>query len=595
MAILLFLTAFVLSGIAAYYSVIGLIAIFAASAIPVAIMGSSLEVAKLVVASWLYRFWNNIPLLMKTYFTFALVTLMLITSMGIFGFLSKAHLEQTSASQESVAQVERINSEILRQKDIVARAEAQITKLETSGTGNDAQVQRQIDAEQQRIDKAYERIQPAIDEQQRIIDSQGKLYQDELARIDQQLTTLQNYIDAGDKDNIKKAQAMIGARQDGSWGSRTAAKADEWKAERRAKRSELLTKIEQSTNNPQARAAREEIKRLRSTVERQIAESNNLINRLRTQIGKASTKNIDAEVDEQTVKIKAAYAEIDTLTKEKYQLETEYRKLEAEVGPLKFIAEFIYGESADKNMLEKAVRWLIIMLIFVFDPLAVLMLIAANLTEIKEGLWGRKVKGDNTDDRDDTGDTTKEDARAESSRTTDNGGDTSPGLVVATDGGVENEEDNRREDPKETEKVDTSLPQAQPSERVEASDEADQAVDTKTEETLVEQAAVETIIEIEKEETAEKSEDTPPSKKKKQNKKNLEDKSNKESEEQGFSPVSALVDDSTSNNSTTEDQIAKMIETGDTTGLEAIYKQIVKELGKQNRAKTTHWGPLKKN
>jgi hypothetical protein len=165
-------------------------------------------------------------------------------------------------------------------------------------------------------------------------------------------------------------------------------------------------------------------------------------------------------------------------------------------------------------MLEKAVRWLIIMLIFVFDPLAVLMLIAANLTEIKEGLWGRKVKGDNTDDRDDTGDTTKEDARAESSRTTDNGGDTSPGLVVATDGGVENEEDNRREDPKETEKVDTSLPQAQPSERVEASDEADQAVDTKTEETLVEQAAVETIIEIEKEETAEKSEDTPPSKKK---------------------------------------------------------------------------------
>lgn len=59
--------------------------------------------------------------------------------------------------------------------------------------------------------------------------------------------------------------------------------------------------------------------------------------------------------------------------------------------------------------------------------------------------------------------------------------------------------------------------------------------------------------------------------------------------------MSALVDDSTSNNSTTEDQIAKMIETGDTTGLEAIYKQIVKELGKQNRAKTTHWGPLKKN
>ena len=385
MAILLFLTAFVLSGIAAYYSIIGLIAIFAAAAIPVAIMGSSLEVAKLVVASWLYRYWKHIPILMRTYFTTALVVLMLITSMGIFGFLSKAHLDQTNASVESVAQVEKIKNEIARQTVIVTRAEETIKKLETSGTGNDAQIQAQIDKEQQRIDNAYSRVQPAIDEQNRIIGGQAKLYQDELTRIDEQLSTLQRYIDAGDKDSIKKAQAMIGARQDGSWGRTTAKLAEDWRKGRQQARADLLTKIEQATNNPQARAAANEIKRLRKTVESQITESNKLIDRLRQQVGKTnSNRNIDAEVDEQNVRIKSANAEIDKLTQEKYTLESETRKLEAEVGPLKFIAELIYGEAADTNTLEKAVRWLIIMLIFVFDPLAVLMLIAANLTAMKK-------------------------------------------------------------------------------------------------------------------------------------------------------------------------------------------------------------------
>jgi hypothetical protein len=112
MYLLLFVNAMLLSAIAAYYSVVGLTAIFAAAAIPVAIMGSSLEVAKLVVASWLYRYWKMIPALMRVYFTFALVLLMIITSMGIFGYLSKAHLDQAVPVGDVVAKVTILDEKI---------------------------------------------------------------------------------------------------------------------------------------------------------------------------------------------------------------------------------------------------------------------------------------------------------------------------------------------------------------------------------------------------------------------------------------------------------------------------------------------------
>ena len=125
------------------------------------------------------------------------------------------------------------------------------------------------------------------------------------------------------------------------------------------------------------KAAREEIARLRGQAEAQIAQSNELINRLRSQLGQDTGVDIDAVIDEQNAKIKAANAEIDTLTEETYALEAEYRQLEAEVGPVKYIAEMIYGE-ADRDILEQAVRWVIIIIVVVFDPLAIMMLLAAT-------------------------------------------------------------------------------------------------------------------------------------------------------------------------------------------------------------------------
>ena len=100
-AIVTLLVAIAISAVAAWYSIVGLMAIFAAAAIPIAIMGGVLEVGKLLTASWLYQNWTKVPWLLKSYLTTAVVVLMFITSMGIFGFLSKAHLDQTLKTEGS--------------------------------------------------------------------------------------------------------------------------------------------------------------------------------------------------------------------------------------------------------------------------------------------------------------------------------------------------------------------------------------------------------------------------------------------------------------------------------------------------------------
>jgi hypothetical protein len=145
----------------------------------------------------------------------------------------------------------------------------------------------------------------------------------------------------------------------------------------------MLGKIDdvRKDESPVIQTARDEIQRLRESAEAQVVNSQALIERLRSQLAQTDKAvEIDAAVDEQLLKIKVAEAELDILTEKKYKLEGEYRMLEAEVGPIKYIAEFVYGETADNTMLEEAVRWVILIIIFVFDPLAVLLLIASQYT-----------------------------------------------------------------------------------------------------------------------------------------------------------------------------------------------------------------------
>ena len=161
LALLILSVALALSGIAAYYSIIGLTAIFAAAVIPIIVMGGVLEVAKLTVTVWLHQNWQRARWIMKSYLVSAVAVLMFITSMGIFGFLSKSHIEQSALGTEQVAQVKVIDDKLIRAQAKVQRWTDEIGRLnrgETSG-----RVDGLIKREQARIVTANTRIQPQID------------------------------------------------------------------------------------------------------------------------------------------------------------------------------------------------------------------------------------------------------------------------------------------------------------------------------------------------------------------------------------------------------------------------------------------------
>ena len=472
LGILTLITALCISAVAIYYSVAGLVAIFAAAAVPIMIMGGVLEIGKLVTAVWLHKYWKQATWWLKSYLSVAVIVLMFITSMGIFGFLSKAHIEQTSASEESIARVETIQNEIDRQLGIVGRAENRIRALESSETGADANIQAQIDKEQERIDKAFERIQPAIEQQNKIItdarandSTRTKPYEDQLTSITAEILRLEtsakeyetkiaglnadssgvepllaqidaiekeiirvtNQLQSGERDQVRAGQAIIGVSSDGAFGGNTRRALVAWVAAQRERITQIqgevatvrknatttldnertrladvvkdirtvqipalkereltmLGKIDEvrQTESPSIATAREEIQRLRESAEAQVAQSQILIQRLQLQIGdEDNQEEVQKNIDEQLERVRTASSEIEILTEERIELESEYRKLEAEVGPIKYIAEFVYGESANNTMLEEAVRWVIMIIIFVFDPLAVLLLIAAQYT-----------------------------------------------------------------------------------------------------------------------------------------------------------------------------------------------------------------------
>lgn len=243
----MFAMALMLSAVAAFYAIFGLVAIFAAAPVAIIVMGTLLEGSKLVVASWMYHNWKEIPLLMKSYFTVALVVLMFLTSMGIFGFLSRAHIEQKSTSQDTTVLV--------------------------------AEIDRQIEQEQAKVRDANTVI----------------------SQLDQAVQSLAN------ANRIRGATGSIAVRQS--------------QAEERNQYNQSIT---------------------------------------------------------------AANQKIAALQTERIPFIQQQLALEAEVGPLKYIAALLYGDNPDANVIEKAVRFVIIMIVAVFDPLAVLMLIAANWSLMRE-------------------------------------------------------------------------------------------------------------------------------------------------------------------------------------------------------------------
>ena len=374
--LLMFGAAIALSSVAGYYSVIGLTTIFSSAFIPVLIMAGTLETSKVIVASWLYNNWRKTPWLLKSYLTGAVVVLMFITSLGIFGFLSKAHVEQAAAGAEQQAKVLHITQSIDQQNQIIERAKQ---KLANAGKGNEAgnaAINTRIADANKVIDSANKRVQPQIDEQQRVIDAatakielRARSTQSQIDDIDRQVANLDNIV----KSLInQKKTSQAQARQQEQQADRT----------RLAKsKTELLKQIDamRQAPDPQADAAKAEIARLRAKVDDEIKQARAVIEQLTNKLSQGSdTDKLQADIDAENDKIKAAEAQIETLNADKFKLETEGRKLEAETGPIKYIAQALYGDAVDQTLLEHAVRWIIVLIIIVFDPLAVLMLIAAN-------------------------------------------------------------------------------------------------------------------------------------------------------------------------------------------------------------------------
>ena len=243
---LIFLSALLVSGCAAFFSVAGLISIFSSAPLATGIMGGSLELAKLVAASWLYRNWGTAPAALRYYFASSIVILSIITSLGIFGYLSKAHLDQSVITGSATGQLQIIDEKIVTHKE-------------------------NINANR----KALKQMDEAVDQ------VMGR---------------------STDEKGADKAVAIRRAQQ--------------------KERGRLFAEI---------------------------------------------------ETEQKT---------ISDLNEKRAPIAADVRRVEAEVGPIKYVAELLYGESTE-DMIGKAVRLVIMCLIFVFDPLAILMVIAGNMTLVQ--------------------------------------------------------------------------------------------------------------------------------------------------------------------------------------------------------------------
>ena len=385
------LTALTISGVAIYYSVSGLAAIFSAAVIPIIIMGGVLEVSKLVTAVWLHRFWGIATWWLKTYLSIAVVVLMLITSIGIFGFLSKAHDTASGNATEAIATVNRIDGQIAREENRIQILEDRINGLQ-SGDGFDVSssiaqqqeiisgargaVQADIDYNQTQITAINERLDRDLEALETSLTADIQVQTDKLVPLDELVASYRDEEDSGfinRTDNRGEAERVL----------------QEQKPERDAIAAEI-TRLRDSARDRESELRREasvavreaqgNINDYRAQTQETVDAATAEINRLREQSNSSQDDDL-AQIDEWNITIDNIYNTIDSLRDEKFESEQAVRLVESEVGPIRYIAEFFTGtEDADASLLETAVSWLIMVIIFVFDPLAVLLLIASQYT-----------------------------------------------------------------------------------------------------------------------------------------------------------------------------------------------------------------------
>ena len=405
-----YLTLFIalsISGVAIYYSVAGLASIFAASVIPIIVMGSVLEVGKLVTAVWLHRNWKYAVWWLKAYLSTAVIILMFITSMGIFGFLSKSHIEQAAASDEQTAKINLIDEKITRSNAQLTRWQEEITRISSGSTDNVrvdnlidrenealAKIKQQISEEREQIgyeidganksltkiqksirrdkDRLQQQLQSDIDSEERRFAEVRSIHSETMKTLNQQAN---NCFSCADEQLAIKTEKEEFAIKEENFANIIA------KKQEKLQKSVNIIASNYSDQTSKINTRLDQLQVRYDTVadryKDEIAEVNARISELKEQSNK-KTETIEERIVLLEGNIASEQENISQHRVDKSVLESQFRKLEAEVGPVKYIAEFIYDGNADRDTLEEAVRWVIIVIIFVFDPLAVLLLIASQ-------------------------------------------------------------------------------------------------------------------------------------------------------------------------------------------------------------------------
>ena len=298
-AYLTLLSALSISGVAIFYSVIGLATIFPGAFWPVVIMGSVLEVGKLVTASWLYRHWKQTKFLLKTYLAIAVVVLSLITSMGIFGFLSKAHLEQNLAENTVTQRIDIINSKINSEETYIERQNAVIERAEKSLNKTSTSNKDAIELEQQSLKDVQDKFKTLLTVETNTV----KNLNDRMSILDKDVS-----------DILKSNKSFFNEEK----------AAADLKTSQKEERAEINVKISE---------AQDRIQILKDDYAKDTAVLQARIDKLRE--GNVDDKSdVNAQIEVAEANIFKAQNTIDDLIVEREPLQAKMIKLEAEVGPI---------------------------------------------------------------------------------------------------------------------------------------------------------------------------------------------------------------------------------------------------------------------
>ena len=364
----LLFSALAVSAVAAYFSIVGLMAIFSGLPQSILAMGVVLEIAKLVTASWVYQYWKKTSLLMRSYMVSAVIILSVITSIGIFGFLSKAHLDQSASTGDAVAQVERIEDLIQRENLRITTAEEQITRIESGGS---LDVSESIKQQEEIRDTAWDRIQDDVQYAENQIEKIREGLESDLSKKQSELDALddivKSYTDQGTTGGVFSREDNV-------------AKGIEIRESQKTERDRIALEMGELRGYAETQIAgyRNQIGEYRASVQDTIDGANREINRLREQ-GADDQASRDEQIDTIQERIDSAYEKIDDYNVELFDKQSIVRDIEKEVGPIKYVAQLLYGNSG-AGAVDNAVTLLILLLVFVFDPLAIVLVLAANLS-----------------------------------------------------------------------------------------------------------------------------------------------------------------------------------------------------------------------